>query len=78
MQNNSEPSPIALPAQQICGHIIGVSLPTWRRMDAGGKIPRGFTVGGRKLWRVSDLERWAAAGFPDRAEFERAGRENSR
>lgn len=48
-----------------------ISLRTWRVLDAGGKCPRGFFVGGRKLWRVADLHAWAAAGFPNRSEFER-------
>ncbi len=38
--------------------------------DSGGKLPRGFKVGGRKVWRISDLQRWCEWGFPDRARFE--------
>lgn len=42
---------------------------TWWRLDSAGKIPLGFRVGGRRLWRRQDLERWAAMGFPDRRGF---------
>jgi len=46
------------------------SLRTWRRMDSSGRCPRGFKVGGRKLWRLADLQQWATLGFPDRQEFD--------
>lgn len=62
---------LAVTAQQIVGTpIVPVSLATWRRMDAGGKCPRGYMVAGRKVWRMDDLRRWAAAGFPNRKQFE--------
>ena len=47
-----------------------IALRTWRTWDASGKCPRGFHIGGRKLWRMEDLKRWVAAGFPERREFE--------
>ena len=43
---------------------------TLRRMDAGGKLPRGFKIGGRKMWRTADLRLWVKWGFPERREFE--------
>ena len=46
------------------------AVRTLRRKDSAGKLPKGFKVGGRKLWRVSDLLLWTEWGFPDRAEFE--------
>ena len=46
------------------------SVLHWRSMDSAGKTPAGFKVGGRKLWRMRDLERWAQWGFCDRAEFQ--------
>ncbi len=42
---------------------------TWWRLDSAGKVPPGYRVGGRRLWRRRDLERWAALGFPDRRAF---------
>ncbi len=49
--------------------MFGVGERTWWRWDDSGKTPRPFALGGRKLWRVSDLRLWATLGFPDRAEF---------
>ena len=51
--------------------LFELSLRTWRRFDSSGRIPRGHKLGGRKLWRASDLHLWSEWGFPDRAEFER-------
>ncbi len=49
---------------------VSVSLRTWRRWDSAGKCPKGFSIGGRKLWRLCDLELWASQGFPEREAFE--------
>ncbi len=49
--------------------MFGVGERTWWRWDDSGKTPRPFALGGRKLWRVSDLRLWATFGFPVRAEF---------
>ena len=46
-----------------------VTLRTWRRWDSAGRIPPGFKIGGRKLWRATDLELWSNWGFPKRADF---------
>ena len=50
--------------------LVPFSVRTLRRMDAAGKLPRGFKLGARKLWRVSDLRLWAEWGFPERKAFE--------
>ena len=47
-----------------------IGLRSWRRYDSSGKCPRGFKIGGRKLYRVADLKLWAEWGFPDRDTFE--------
>ena len=63
--------PLALDARSITVSVFpDIALRTWRRLDASGACPRGFTVGRRKLWRLDDLERWADWGFCDRREFE--------
>ena len=63
--------PIAVDAARIVDQVFpDISLRTWRRMDSAGQCPSGFTVGGRKLWRLADLEQWASFGFPPLAEFE--------
>jgi hypothetical protein len=62
---------VAVDANRIVTEIFpDFSLRSWRRWDTAQKCPRGFTVGGRKVWRVSDLKQWAEWGFPDRATFE--------
>ena len=49
-------APLALDAARIVSDVFpALSLRGWRELDARGKCPRGFFVGKRKLWRVSDL-----------------------
>ncbi len=62
-------TPLALDARAAAEE-FSVSLRTWRRWDSSGKCPSGFKIGGRKLWRRSDLESWASQGFPERTDFE--------
>ena len=66
-------APIALDARAVVRVAFGdcLSLRNWRSMDSAGKTPAGFKVGGRKLWRMRDLERWAHWEFPARPEFQR-------
>ncbi len=64
-----QPDQLAVDARQM-SKLIPFSVRTLRRLDAACKLPRGFKLGSRKLWRVSDLRLWADWGFPDRAEFE--------
>jgi predicted DNA-binding transcriptional regulator AlpA len=52
-------------AAQICGK----SVRTWRAWQSGGLIPAPVRVGRSLLWRVRDLEAWAAAGCPPREMF---------
>lgn len=62
---------VAIDADRIVNEIFpDFALRTWRRWDAAGKCPRGFMVGGRKIWRTSDLKSWAEWGFPNRETFE--------
>ena len=72
-QNGTGYRPLALDAAHITsadGPFPNLSLRTWRSLDSAGKVPRGHFVGGRKLWRTSDLQLWTAWAFPDRTEFE--------
>jgi predicted DNA-binding transcriptional regulator AlpA len=50
--------------------MVPFGIRTLRRMDASGRMPRGFKVGQKKVWRRSDIEAWVEAGFPDRHTFE--------
>jgi hypothetical protein len=47
-----------------------VGLRTWRRWDSSGRCPAGYTLGGRKLYKLSDLRLWCEWDFPDRQMFE--------
>ena len=64
-----EPTQLAVDIKGIA-QLVPFAIRTLRRMDASGKLPKGFKVGGRKLWRMSDLRLWCEWEFPDRAEFE--------
>jgi hypothetical protein len=46
--------------------MFDVSLATWARWDAAGKIPAGVKVGGARLWSRRELLAWSRAGCPDR------------
>lgn len=49
--------------------LVGVSVATWDRLTAAGKTPAPVKLGGRVLWRTSDLELWTDLGCPDRRTF---------
>lgn len=44
--------------------VLPWSARTWRRMISGGLAPKGIRVGGKRLWVLADLQRWASEGFP--------------
>ncbi len=67
--DRGEPTQLAVDIKGIA-QLVPFAIRTLRRMDASGKLPKGFKVGGRKLWRVSDLRLWCDWGFPARGEFE--------
>ena len=54
----------------VAAHLAGISEATWWRHHADGKIPRPNKLGGRTLWRVTELREWIAAGCPDRVSWE--------
>lgn len=60
---------LAVSAKQIAT-MVPFKIRSIRRMDASGRMPRGYIVGGKKVWRISDLEQWVVLGFPDREKFE--------
>ena len=63
------PEQLAVDVRQMT-KMVPFAVRSLRRMDSGGKLPRGFKIGGRKMWRVSDLLLWSEWGFPDREAFE--------
>ena len=64
-----QPEQLAVDVRQM-GKMLPFSVRTLRRMDSACRLPRGFKLGSRKLWRVSDLRLWTEWGFPEREEFE--------
>ena len=49
--------------------LCAVSPASWDRLTAAGKTPKPIRLGGRVVWRRSDLESWIAHGCPDRKTF---------
>jgi predicted DNA-binding transcriptional regulator AlpA len=52
---------------KVAAPLAGVSVATWWRLHAAGKVPAPAKLGGRTLWRVDELREWVAAGCPARA-----------
>ena len=50
--------------------LCGVSPASWDRLTSAGKTPASLRLGGRVLWRRSDLDAWITLGLPDRKTFE--------
>jgi predicted DNA-binding transcriptional regulator AlpA len=50
--------------------LCGISLASWWRWDAAGRMPRGVKIGGARLWSRGELLAWIDAGCPDRAEWQ--------
>ena len=54
----------------VAAAMVGVSRNLLDRQRDAGRTPAPLRIGGCVVYRVADLERWAAWGFPDRREFE--------
>jgi predicted DNA-binding transcriptional regulator AlpA len=73
MSDHPEISPKLLPGDQLlvdasgAAALCGVARSTWLSWDAAGRCPRRIVLGGRVLWSREQLERWAAAGCPERS-----------
>jgi predicted DNA-binding transcriptional regulator AlpA len=63
-----------LEAARLCG----VSPASWDRLVDAGKTPKPLKLGGRVVWRRSDLEAWIGYGCPDRATFDALSAEERR
>lgn len=63
--------PTAIQGKSIRSIFPDISPRSWARYDAAAKCPTGHMLAGKKMWLVTDLQAWAAMGFPDRATFER-------
>ena len=50
--------------------LLTVSVRHLRRLHASGKVPAPVKVGAAIRWNREEIERWVAAGCPDRATWE--------
>jgi hypothetical protein len=61
--------PLAVGREQAAA-LFDVSGATWDRWDAAGLLgPIGVRMAGRRLWLMTELREWAAAGMPRRREW---------
>jgi predicted DNA-binding transcriptional regulator AlpA len=64
------PEPLAVGARE-AARLLGVALSTFWRWDSSGELgPRGVKKCGRRLWALSELRAWVAAGMPRRSEWQ--------
>jgi predicted DNA-binding transcriptional regulator AlpA len=49
--------------------LCGISVASWHRLNAAGKVPPPSRLGGRVLWSTELLRLFVAWGCPNRAEF---------
>ena len=62
-----DPILISAEAAALCG----VSLRTWRRLEAEGNVPNPVLVGGRiRRYRRAEVRAWVESGCPSREEWE--------
>ena len=54
----------------VAAAMVGVSRKLLDRERDAGRTPAPLRIGGAVVYRVADLEAWAAWGFPDRRTFE--------
>jgi predicted DNA-binding transcriptional regulator AlpA len=53
--------------------MTGCQRRSWFRYVASGKAPSAIRLGGKVLWRRSDLVAWIEAGCPDAAAYANGG-----
>lgn len=68
--NCPAPSRLALSAHE-CAEIVGCSERHWWALHSEEKTPASFRLGRRGVrWHRAEVEKWLAAGCPDRTQFE--------
>ncbi len=55
----------------VAAAMLGMSQRTLQRLASGDEIPRPLSLGGKRLWSVSELRSWASAGCPTATIWER-------
>jgi predicted DNA-binding transcriptional regulator AlpA len=63
------PAPLVADARDLAAH-LRCGVRTVRTWDAAGKLPAPVRIGGRVVWRVSEIRAWLDAGAPDRETWE--------
>lgn len=58
-------SPLVVDARRLA-KLLCAGIRTVRTWDAAGKLPAPIRIGGRVVWRVSEIRAWLEAGAPDR------------
>ena len=58
-------SPLVVDSRRLT-KLLSCGLRTVRTWDAAGKLPAPIRLGGRVVWRVSEIRAWLKAGAPDR------------
>jgi prophage regulatory protein len=61
--------PLVVDARRLA-EMLGAGIRTIRSWDASGVLPRPVRVGGRVVWRVSEIRDWLDAGAPCRQMWE--------
>lgn len=49
--------------------LCGISARFWAKLDSAGKVPAALKLGRRSLWSVCEIDRWIAAGCPERGQW---------
>ncbi len=49
--------------------LCGVSVRFWHQLDSAGRVPKPMRLGRRCLWSLEELDRWIAAGCPERGKW---------
>jgi hypothetical protein len=49
--------------------LSGISVAAWHRLKSAAKTPEPIRLGGKVLYRLSDLKLWVSLGCPDRRTF---------
>jgi predicted DNA-binding transcriptional regulator AlpA len=62
--------PPAMMRAKAAAHLCGISEATWWRWVAAGNVPRGFKIGGTRLWSRAELLAWIDASCPSRRDWE--------
>jgi predicted DNA-binding transcriptional regulator AlpA len=64
-----EGRPLLLNAAELA-NFLSISIRHVRRLNSSAKLPQPVKVGQATRWRRDEIERWVAAGCPNRASWE--------